>query len=80
MAKVVNKLVEKAKAAGIENAEEIVVDLYKAVVEAVKETASEADTDATEKLVCNIVGPVLDGFKSEVEKLADLNKDGKIGN
>lgn len=80
MAKVVNKLVAKAKAAGIENAEEIVVDLYKAVVEAVQETASEADTEATEKLICSIVGPVLGGFKAEVEKLADLNKDGKIGN
>lgn len=71
------KAVAKLKAKGIANAEEVIYDSYKAIVEAAQETAVEGE--GTEKLIASLMAPVLAGFESEVQKVSDLNKDGKVG-
>jgi hypothetical protein len=71
------KAVEKLKAKGVANAEEVIYDSYKAIIEAAQETAVEGE--GTEKLIATLVAPVLAGFEPEIKKFADLNKDGAVG-
>lgn len=72
------KAVLKLKAKGIENAEELIVDSFKALTEAAQETALEAT--GTEQMIAAVAAPILMGLKDQVERLADLNKDGAVGN
>ena len=75
---ILEKAVAKLKAKGTENAEEVLFDSYKALLEAVQETAVEGE--GSEKLIASFVAPVLAGLEAEVKGKADLNKDGAIGN
>ena len=73
-----DKALAKLKENGVANGEEILVDSYKAVQAAVAETAVEGKD--TEKLIATLLIPILAGFAPQIAALADLNKDGKVGN
>lgn len=78
--KSVKILVEELKANGIENAEEVVVDCFKAIQSALPKIVADAETSAMEKSVAGVSMSVLGALLPTIEKLADFNKDGKIGN
>lgn len=72
------KAVAKLKEKGIENAEEVIVDSFKALTEAAQETALEAT--GTEQMIAAVAAPILMGLLPQIEQIADLNKDGVVGN
>lgn len=77
--KTLDLLVAKLKQKGIEQAEIIIVKAYEAVQETLPEVIASEDASQVEKTVAGVLIPVVAGFKGAVEKLADLNKDGKVG-
>jgi len=70
-------LKEEAEKKGILVLEKTIVDAFGVI----KATASRLtlEGEGTEKLVGGILVTGLSAFDSAIEKLADLNKDGKIG-
>lgn len=72
-------VVKKLKEAGVEQAEKAIVAAFGAVEKAVPEIIVDAETSALEKTAAGILAPVLSSLKPQIEKLADLDKDGQIG-
>lgn len=69
---------EEAEKKGIVLAEKAIVDVYSVLEAAAPRLALEAE-DAAGKVAGSVLSVALPAFKPMVEKLADLNKDGKIG-
>lgn len=72
-------IAKKLEEAGVKDAEKVIVDVFKAVQEACPAIVVDAETSPVEKSFAGIAVPVLAGLLPSVEKLADLNHDGKIG-
>lgn len=72
-------IAKKLEEKGIADAEKVIVDVYKAIQESCPQIVVDSETTAMEKSFAGIALPVLASLNSAVEKLADLNKDGKIG-
>lgn len=70
-------LKEEGQKQGLEIAEVAIVKAY-SVLEAVAPRLA-LEGEGAEKVVGGILATALPVFKSAIEKLADLNKDGKIG-
>jgi hypothetical protein len=70
-------LLEVAKEQGIESAEKVIMDAFKILEEAAPKLLL-AD-DSAGKIIGTGLSIVLPAIKGVVEKMADLNKDGKIG-
>lgn len=70
-------LKEEGEKKGIVVLEKVIVDAY-SVLEA---TAPRLmiEGEGAEKVIGSVLATALPVFKSAIEKLADLNKDGKIG-
>lgn len=70
-------LKEEAAKKGIKVLEKTIVDAFGIL----KSTATRmvAESEGTEKLVGGILATGLSAFDSSIEKLADLDKDGKVG-
>lgn len=77
--KSVSIIVKKLEEAGVKDAEKVVVDVFGALGASLPEIALDAETSAVEKGFAAVAGPVLMALKPTIEKLADFNKDGKIG-
>ncbi len=75
--KIFDILKEEGKNEGIEIAETAIVKVFSVL----KSTAARAvvEGEGSEKVIAGFVSTVLMTLDSAVEKLADLNKDGKIG-
>jgi len=74
----VEKFVEKAKAKGVDVAEQAVYDLFLAMEEAAIAAAAES-TDPTEKAICVVAGPLMTSMNDTIKKLVDFDKDGQLG-
>lgn len=79
MSKVMSILTTKAKENGIETAEVAIVKAYSILEETCQAAVVDPETSQLEKTVCGGVAMALATFKEAVNKLADLNKDGKVG-
>ena len=69
----------KLKEAGVNQAEKAIVEVYGAIEKAVPAILVDPETSAIEKTAAGILAPVLASLKPQVEKLADLDKDGQVG-
>lgn len=77
--KTVDILLGKLKAKGIEQAEILIVKVYEAAQETLPEVVASEEATQVERTLAGILIPVVAGFKAAVEKIADLNHDGKVG-
>lgn len=78
MAKALEIIKEEAEKKGIKLAEKAILDVFSILEAAAPRLALEADESAA-KIVGSGLSIALPAFKSSVEKMADLDKDGKIG-
>jgi hypothetical protein len=72
-------LLKKLKEAGVKDAEKVIVDVYSAFEAALPEVVASAEASSVEKSIAAVAIPVFAALKPAVEKIADLNADGKIG-
>ncbi|AFC22590.1 hypothetical protein phi1422_0070 [Bdellovibrio phage phi1422] len=79
MSKVLSILSQKAKENGVEAAEVAIVKAYNILEETCQAAVVDPETSQVEKSVCGALSLGLSAFKEAVAKLADLNKDGKVG-
>lgn len=77
MSKIIEIIKEEGKKQGMEIAEVAIVKVY-GVLEAVAPRLA-IEGEGVEKVVGGILATAIPVFKSAIEKLADLNHDGKIG-
>jgi hypothetical protein len=75
--KLLDLLKEEGEKKGLVIAEVAIVKVYE-VLEAVAPRLV-VEGEGAEKIIGSVLATALPVFKSAVEKLADLNKDGKIG-
>jgi hypothetical protein len=72
-------ILKKLEEKGVQDAEKVILDVFGAVQESCPEIVADGETSGGEKAAAGVLIPVLAGLKPAVEKLADLNHDGKIG-
>ena len=76
--KAVDIIKEAAKEKGIDLAEKAIMQAFEVLEVAAPKLALEAD-EAVAKTLGGLLSMVLPAIKPSIEKLADLDKDGKIG-
>lgn len=70
---------EKTKAKGIEGGEILAAKILEALEETIAEVSTHADASVTEKTIAVVLAPVYGGFKPQLMKLIDFDKDGQVG-
>lgn len=77
--KSIDIIVAELKEVGVKEAEIVLTKVFEAIQTSLPKIAIDAEATSMEKAAAGVLTPVLMGLKPAVEKLADLNHDGKIG-